>query len=739
LSNEKEKIMRCLYVSVICLLLPVLGFSATIHVPADQPTIQAGIDAAVNGDTVLVAPGTYVENIDFLGKAITVKSKWGPKVTIIDGGNPSNPDYGSCVYFGNGEGPDSALKRFTLTNGTGSDPDGDSYFAGGGVCCDSASPTIADCIITGNAADVSGGIYCGDSSPTITNNIVSENTAVYGGGGIDCFDSSPTITNNTICGNMASNKGGGIYCRNNSSPNLSNNILWNNDASEGPEIWIGGQYSPSTLTISYSDVEGGQASVYLQPGSTLNWGPGMIDSDPLFVDTDNFHLIWDSPCKDAGDNTAPEVPNVDFEGDPRIAYGDVDMGADEFHRHLYYSGDAWPDGDIELKFVDTPWTQIQGLILGIDIYDPPIPGAYGDWYIKQPMALILGLGFIQPTGFFVLAGTIPDTFPSDITLYLQAMIGMKLTNLCAMYVQEPSPLPPPGMVEIPAGEFDMGDHHDGMSNALPVHTVYISSFYMDIYEVINEQYCGYLNSAYSQDLIEVSSGVVYKKNDSEPYCDTTTSSSYSRIHWDGGTETFSVTPGKEDHPMVRVSWYGAVAYANWRSAQKGLPSCYDLESWECSFGAGGYRLSTEAEWEYASRGGEHNPYYRYPWGDSLDGSKANYLNSGDPYETGPNPWTTPVGYYDGNQIPVGSDMANGYGLYDMAGNVWEWCNDWYSSSYYSSSPYNNPKGPSSSTYRVTRGGSWLDDSGDLRCADRVSLGPGSRNYDGGFRLVLEMP
>ena len=79
---------------------------------------------------------------------------------------------------------------------------------------------------------------------------------------------------------------------------------------------------------------------------------------------------------------------------------------------------------------------------------------------------------------------------------------------------------------------------------------------------------------------------------------------------------------------------------------------------------------------------------------------ANYYPSGDPYETGAEPWTTPVGYYDGGQTPAGTDMANGYGLYDVVGNVWEWCNDWYDESYYSTSPENNPKGPASGSYRV---------------------------------------
>ena len=132
--------MRCAIILAIFALVSTAQ-GATIHVPADQPTIQDGIDAAVNGDTVLVAPGTYVENIDFKGKAITVKSKLGPKVTVIDGGNPLDPDYGSCVLFVNGEGVDSVLEGFTLTNGTGTEVYGNGVLVGGGICCETSNPT----------------------------------------------------------------------------------------------------------------------------------------------------------------------------------------------------------------------------------------------------------------------------------------------------------------------------------------------------------------------------------------------------------------------------------------------------------------------------------------------------------------------------------------------------------------------------------------------------------------------
>ena len=303
---------------------------------------------------------------------------------------------------------------------------------------------------------------------------------------------------------------------------------------------------------------------------------------------------------------------------------------------------------------------------------------------------------------------------------------------------------------ITADTFEMGDHHDSMSNALPVHTVTLNSFYMSKYQITNKQYCDYLNDANALGQIKVTGGVVYEADDTSnsfPYYSTSSApigypdyGEDSQINYSGGVFIVNIKDGTTDmsnHPLVCVSWYGCVAYCNWKSVQVGLEICYDLSTWQCDFTKNGYRLPTEAEWEYAARGGNHSPYYRYPWGDSIDGSMANYWPSGDPYDgIGEYPWTTPVGYYDGGQIPAGVDMANGYGLYDMAGNVHEWCIDWYGETYYSTSPTNNPTGPTSGISRVLHGGHWGGYYGYCWVAYRYFTPPGNRNSIYGFRVCV---
>jgi len=303
---------------------------------------------------------------------------------------------------------------------------------------------------------------------------------------------------------------------------------------------------------------------------------------------------------------------------------------------------------------------------------------------------------------------------------------------------------PADMVFIPGGTFAMGDNfNEGVSSEWPVHTVTVDSFYVGKYELTNGQYCDYLNSAMSQGIIRVTSGVVYKAGSGTtyPYCDTSTSSSLSQIAYSGGVFTVRSKGGRgmANDPMVHVSWYGAAAYCNWRSQEEGKEQCYNLSTLDCDFEKKGYRLATEAEWEYGARGGFSGR--RFPWGDTISHSQANYRSeSGYSYDVSPTGGYHPT-WNDGvypYTAPAGSFAANGYGLYDMAGNAWEWCNDWYSGLYYSSSPTNNPTGPIGGAYRVLRGGgAWGINAYYCRVAYRDYYRPAYRFGDVGFRLVLD--
>jgi len=304
-----------LLLPVVLLVVCVSVLQAdTIHVPSEQPTIQAGIDAAVDGDTVLVSDGTYIgdgnRDINFLGKAIVVMSENGAEACIID-----CEGVGRGFYFHSREHSGSVVQCFTIQNGSSNE--------GGGISCENrSSPSILANRIIGNTAQSGGGIHCKfHSDAVIKGNIITENTATrfgggircsyssvtikknliasnsaysidYGGGGIYCNNSpAPNIDGNTIIGNMATAGGGGIYC-NGSSPTITNSILWDNEQGE----IHGGGHNP---TVSYCDIDGG-------------WpGTGNINKNPRFVGGDPFdyHLFWGSPCIDAGDPNSPPDPD----------------------------------------------------------------------------------------------------------------------------------------------------------------------------------------------------------------------------------------------------------------------------------------------------------------------------------------------------------------------------------------------------------------------------------------------
>jgi len=312
----------------------------------------------------------------------------------------------------------------------------------------------------------------------------------------------------------------------------------------------------------------------------------------------------------------------------------------------------------------------------------------------------------------------------------------------------------------------MGDHHDlggreHRSDEVPIHAVRVDPFHIAKTETTNRQYCEFLNSAVSRQLVKLKEGLVYTATDETPLCDTQQSDDASSITWNG--RAFAVAENRGEHPVVCIRWHGAAAYCNWLSTEKGREPCYDEVTWKCDYTKSGFRLPTEAEWEYAARGGRYDEYMIFPWGNDADNSKANCPNSRDPFESGALAWTTPVGFYNGGlhrkedfhwpgdqATHQTKDGSNGYGLYDMSGNVWEWVNDWYQHDYYSASSSDNPSGPDKGQpmrdgkpYRVLRSGSWYNGQwGHGRVANRnpsYYRGPDDPNhrwYHIGFRPVV---
>ena len=284
---------------------------------------------------------------------------------------------------------------------------------------------------------------------------------------------------------------------------------------------------------------------------------------------------------------------------------------------------------------------------------------------------------------------------------------------------------------IPGGSFEMGDHFGFVdpghpSDETPLHTVEIDTFLLANFESTNAQFLLFLQDGLRRHALRYDKGVVRMSADTTIICFTHDYASYCSIGYTA--DSFALRDFRADHPVVGVMWTGAALYCNWLSTQSKLDTCFDTKTWTCDFSKSGYRLPTEAEWEYAARGAHTSPYYNYPWGNDRDVRKANWPNSGDPYEIGELPYTTPVGFYDGSlrrrsefmwlsnlESYQTHDGSNSFGLFDMAGNVWEFVYDWYSQDYYAKSPLRNPTGPvqgfimpDGKAYRGMRGGNWYN-------------------------------
>lgn len=318
-----------------------------------------------------------------------------------------------------------------------------------------------------------------------------------------------------------------------------------------------------------------------------------------------------------------------------------------------------------------------------------------------------------------------------------SFLGMAQSSASAPNGGDYEPLE--GMMFIPAGTFEMGDSfNEGCPDELPVHTVTVSAYFMGRYEITNDEMQEVLQWAYENDRLEVSTSTVRNAmGDQQKLLHL--GEAQCRITWDG--RVFGIKSTKSSgYPCVEVTWYGALAFCNFRSEMEGLTPCYDFSDWSCNWLANGYRLPTEAEWERAARGGVDG--HRFPWTDTdtIQHTRANYDSRSDySYDTSLTSGDHPD-YADGEfpyTSPVGSFAPNDYGLYDMAGNVWEWTWDLWDTNYYAVSPEVDPRGPTStsSLYHVVRSGRWGYDAASSRISGRRHGWPGGRRRMG-FRVVL---
>jgi formylglycine-generating enzyme required for sulfatase activity/acetyl esterase/lipase len=257
-------------------------------------------------------------------------------------------------------------------------------------------------------------------------------------------------------------------------------------------------------------------------------------------------------------------------------------------------------------------------------------------------------------------------------------------------------------VYVPAGAFEMGDGvGDGLSREGPAHVVELDAFYIGKFEVTNAEWQKFRDDP-GYDMVKFWPNGRVVPRDQIPY-------------WTQPNNHGGGTPGSGSYPALGVNWDAASAYTAWLSARTGKR----------------YRLPTEAEWEKAARGSDRR---RYPWGQAIDHSYANFVGA-QPFDT-----VQPVGFYDGSARGTLQTHSNAspYGAFDMAGNVMEWCQDWYARDYYAGSPRKNPKGPETGAYRVLRGGSFFVEAFDLRTYARSAAWPSLQGHRMvGFRAVRE--
>ena len=358
------------------LLLSCSAWATVYNVPGDdEATIQDAINLCVDGDSVVVEPGTYTgvgnRDISLWGLKITVRSTDPDDAATVSSTVIDCANSGRGFVFRFGETAESVVAGFTIINGNG----GPGGLMGGGLYIASGSspivrnciivdcsasfggaiavsgyslPTIRNCRILGNTAGVGGGaLYVNGGGPVFDNCIISGNSAPRGGAVYSHNPGDPVFVHCTITSNTATTYGGAINCFNGNNLTLYGCILWDNAASTGSQMLVGGIGMPVTVNVSYCNVQGIDTDVMVFPPSVVNWGLGNIEADPMFIEAGymeassisaqaayvegDFGLMEESPCMDTGDpDYVAEDGATDVYGAQRLVGEAIDIGAAEF-------------------------------------------------------------------------------------------------------------------------------------------------------------------------------------------------------------------------------------------------------------------------------------------------------------------------------------------------------------------------------------------------------------------------
>ena len=696
----------------------------TRYVPSQYATIQSAINASAPFDTVQVAAGTYAGPIDFMGKNIVVRGA-GAADTIIQGTGGTNT---SVVSF-NGEPQSAAIEGVTIRGGlTGTlyPNTPPQYLLGGGIFMLNSAGSIRNCIIESNFSGFGGGAYVSGCTGTISNCIFRNNNASTDGGGIQLFGGAPKVVDTVVENNFANSRGGGMHVvqgtpellRVNIRNNVSNNIV-------GGLSWYGLGSPSAFLKVTSCQVTGNSALV-VQGGigisSTSQANISILDSVACTnLPLPNISGIWEnlggnSVCKCVGDIV--ENGSVDG-GDLAVLISQMQTSGGVPSADIDDSG--FVDG-IDLAMLLSAWGACpsNGSITSIT---PAVGPTSGGTAIT-----ITGIGFgnmtsvkvggVAATNVVATSTTVTAVTPArtagvvDVAVsgpgqyvvatsaftYSSAVVPPWATLLEAM----PNPavvtdanlraaIEASGfawrirdnssnieMLLVPAGTFTMGcsasTAYTCNSDENPTHQVTLTqAFYMGRSEVTQAQWTAKMGSNPSQ--------------------------------FQG-----SAYPDAANRPVERASW---------NMIASGPTSFMSVT---------GLRLPTEAEWEYAYRAGTTTAFHSYP-------AQPNGFN--DDTLLGNIAWYSANNGASGSPTygtkPVGGKLANGLGLHDMSGNVWEWCQDWYGP--YSSASVTNPTGPTTGAFRLLRGGFWGGYSYYCRASQRGSTSPGFAHGGVGFRVV----